>query len=336
MANKIIDGSLEITGQAIFDSSLSDGANEILISNIASKDFVEANPSIESGTVTTDLDSLRVGSNYYTVSGGGSTYTAGTGIDITSDVISIDSSVVALQSDLPVGEYDILLNDSTVTPTSTVALSNIVTGNSTDGYTKYNVFTNPMTTAGDLILGGSSGAPSRLGIGTSGQVLTSNGTTASWQTPSASGMSNPMTTAGDIIYGASSGTPTRLAKGTAGQVLTMNSGATAPEWQSISIPNVVQDLTSNTAGTLDWGAWTNLKSNHYATISSPTMTGLDSTYEFVSIKLSISNINQFVKLNKNTTNKYSGLFFIEESSSLYEISVYYNGTNIILRCAQVY
>lgn len=188
MANKIIDGSLEITGQAIFDSSLSDGANEILISNIASKDFVEANPSIESGTVTTALDSLRIESNYYTVSGGGSTYTAGTGIDITSDVISIDSSVVALQSDLPVGEYDVLLNDSTVTPTSIVDLSNIVTGNSTDGYTKYNVFINPMTTAGDIILGNSSGAPSRLGIGTSGQVLTSNGTTASWQTPSGGGL----------------------------------------------------------------------------------------------------------------------------------------------------
>ena len=45
--------------------------------------------------------------------------------------------------------------------------------------------TNPMTTQGDLIVGGTSGAADRLGIGTNGQVLTSNGTTASWQTPSA-------------------------------------------------------------------------------------------------------------------------------------------------------
>lgn len=44
--------------------------------------------------------------------------------------------------------------------------------------------TNPMTTEGDLILGGSSGTPGRLAIGTSGQVLKSNGTTAAWGTDS--------------------------------------------------------------------------------------------------------------------------------------------------------
>lgn len=104
-------------------------------------------------------------------------------------------------------------------------------------------------------------------------------------------------------------------------------------WSASSNP--VQDLTSNTAGTLDATAWGNLKSNHYATISSPTMTGLDSTYEFVNIKLSINSNNEYVKLGKNTTNKYSGLFFIEESTNLYEITAYYNGTNIILRCATV-
>ncbi len=39
---------------------------------------------------------------------------------------------------------------------------------------------NPMTTAGDLILGGVSGAAGRLAIGTNTYVLTSNGTTAAW------------------------------------------------------------------------------------------------------------------------------------------------------------
>ena len=107
-------------------------------------------------------------------------------------------------------------------------------------------------------------------------------------------------------------------------------------WESGGSANVVQDLTSNTAGTLDSTAWGTLKSSHSATISSPTMTGLDSTYEFVDIKLSINSNNQFVKLSKNTTGKYSGLFFIEESTNLYEIAVYYNGTSIILRCATVY
>lgn len=48
--------------------------------------------------------------------------------------------------------------------------------------------TNPMTTAGDIIYGGTSGTPTRLGAGTSTYVLTSNGagTAPSWQ-PAASG-----------------------------------------------------------------------------------------------------------------------------------------------------
>lgn len=46
---------------------------------------------------------------------------------------------------------------------------------------------NPMTTAGDLILGGASGTPTRLPIGTNGQVLTSDGTTAAWADPSGGG-----------------------------------------------------------------------------------------------------------------------------------------------------
>ncbi len=41
-------------------------------------------------------------------------------------------------------------------------------------------------------------------------------------------------TQGDVLYYGASGAPARLAKGTAGQHLTMNSGATAPEWTSLS------------------------------------------------------------------------------------------------------
>ena len=44
----------------------------------------------------------------------------------------------------------------------------------------------PMTTAGDLILGGASGTGTRLAIGTNTYILTSNGTTATWTAPSAS------------------------------------------------------------------------------------------------------------------------------------------------------
>jgi hypothetical protein len=40
--------------------------------------------------------------------------------------------------------------------------------------------TNPMTTAGDIIVGGSSGTPNRLGIGGTSQILASNGSTLSY------------------------------------------------------------------------------------------------------------------------------------------------------------
>ena len=48
-------------------------------------------------------------------------------------------------------------------------------------------FANPMTTEGDLILGTTGGTATRLGIGANGYVLTSNGTTASWQAASGGG-----------------------------------------------------------------------------------------------------------------------------------------------------
>jgi hypothetical protein len=45
----------------------------------------------------------------------------------------------------------------------------------------------PITTEGDLIIGDASDLPARLPIGTNGQVLTSNGTTATWVTPAGGG-----------------------------------------------------------------------------------------------------------------------------------------------------
>lgn len=60
--------------------------------------------------------------------------------------------------------------------------------------------TNPMTTAGDLIVGGSSGTPDRIAIGTTGKVLTSNGTTATWETPSG-GITTGKAIAMAIVFG---------------------------------------------------------------------------------------------------------------------------------------
>jgi len=46
---------------------------------------------------------------------------------------------------------------------------------------------NPMTNVGDVIVGGTSGAAERFGIGSSGQVLTVSGGTPAWETPSGGG-----------------------------------------------------------------------------------------------------------------------------------------------------
>lgn len=90
-------------------------------------------------------------------------------------------------------------------------------------------FSNPMTTAGDLIKGGSSGTPQRLAAGSTGQVLTISGGAPTWQTPAA-GFTNPMTTVGDIIFEDIGPAPARLPVGSTGQILTVSGGK--PSWQN--------------------------------------------------------------------------------------------------------
>jgi hypothetical protein len=75
--------------------------------------------------------------------------------------------------------------------------------------------------------------------GTTGQVLSKNSNTDLDFTWVAQDDSNAiqnalLTTTGDTIYASGASTPARLGIGTAGQVLTVNSGATAPEWKTIS------------------------------------------------------------------------------------------------------
>ena len=54
--------------------------------------------------------------------------------------------------------------------------------------------TNPMTTTGDTIYSSSGSTPARLGIGSTGQVLTVNGGVPTWATPSSGGMTLLSTT----------------------------------------------------------------------------------------------------------------------------------------------
>ena len=63
--------------------------------------------------------------------------------------------------------------------TGTVAIANGGTGQTTAS-AAFNALS-PITSTGDLIIGNGTNSATRLAIGTSGYVLTSNGTTASWQ-----------------------------------------------------------------------------------------------------------------------------------------------------------
>ena len=96
---------------------------------------------------------------------------------------------------------------------------------------------NPMTTSGDLIVGGDSGTPTRLAIGSQGQVLTVGTSGLEWVTVSG-GMTNPMTSGGQMIYGVVGGTPSAINPPQIGQVLMGMGGSGAPfnfpQWSNAS------------------------------------------------------------------------------------------------------
>lgn len=57
-----------------------------------------------------------------------------------------------------------------------------------------------------------------------------------------------LTTTGDIMYASSASNPARLGIGTANQVLQVNSGATAPEWATISTGGMTLLSTTSLSG----------------------------------------------------------------------------------------
>lgn len=113
----------------------------------------------------------------------------------------------------------------------------------------------PTTTRGDMIVRGAS-ADVRLAVGSSGQVLGSNGTDPAWVTPPAS---SPTTTRGDLIRRGASADE-RLALGTSGQVLSSN--GTDAVWSTPSAPAPAAGdvktyaVTISATGGASWTSWT--------------------------------------------------------------------------------
>ena len=126
--------------------------------------------------------------------------------------------------------------------TGTVAIVNGGTGQSTAS-AAFNALS-PITTTGDLILGNGTNSATRLGIGANGYLLTSNGTTASWQPAPAAGVTSfSGGTTGLTPATATSGAITlagTLAVANGGTGVTVSSGAS-----SVVLRDANQNITVN-------------------------------------------------------------------------------------------
>jgi hypothetical protein len=149
----------------------------------------------------------------------------------------------------------------------------------------------PGTTLGDIAYSSATAnTNTRLGIGSTGQVLTVAAGVPSWATPTA-GMTNPMTTTGDTIYSSSGSTPARLGIGTTGQILTVSGGL--PAWATPTASTLA--ISSIATGSISSG-------------SSLSITGLSSYdwIEFIGGQLSTTAQTNFsLRVNSNTGNNYS-------------------------------
>ena len=203
-----------------------------------------------------------------------------------NDLGSIDGGEAGYYGHLTAAEMAVVDNTSnTNTGDETVTTIKTKLGaasTSTDGYltsTNWNTFNgkvdNPMTTQGDVIYGGTSGAQTRLAKGTATQVLTMNaGATAPEWAAASGGFENPMTTAGDVILGGTSGAAGRLAIGAATQVLT--SDGTTASWAAASggfdnpmttAGDIILGGSSGAAGRLAIGASTYVLTSNGTTAS---------------------------------------------------------------------
>jgi hypothetical protein len=211
---------------------------------------------------------------------------AGLGISVSSptgNVTVTNTGVLSFQTSLN-GLTPSTSTTGAVTLAGTLGISSGGTGQITAS-AAFNALS-PITSIGDLILGNGANSATRLGIGSNGYVLTSNGTTASWQaislagavtsfqtsisglTPSTAtsgvvtlagtvgatsgGTSQSTYTTGDTLYASATNTLSKLAIGTTGYTLTIASGI--PTWK----PPYVRTSFTATAGQTSFSATYNV------------------------------------------------------------------------------
>ena len=185
-------------------------------------------------------------------------------LDNVNDVQSVFGRIGVITASA--GDY--AANQITNTPAGNIAATNVQTAINELDTEKQTLdaaltdISNIMSAEGDfLYFDGTNWV--KLGIGTAGQVLTTNGGATAPEWAAAGGGSTTFTALTDTdITGVSAGATLYfdgtnwidLPKGTAGQKLAMNTGATAPEWvtdstSSTSLETFYEALTSDYGGT---------------------------------------------------------------------------------------
>jgi hypothetical protein len=130
--------------------------------------------------------------------------------------------------------------------------------------------TNPMTTTGDTIYSSSGSTPARLGIGSTGQVLTVAGGLPSWATPAAAG---GMTLISETVLSANSGLNLTSIPGTYKQLLLLWFGVKHSANGSTFNLRLNNDSTASIYQHAQWGQTTNTVTNDRGDYSSIGLNG---------------------------------------------------------------
>jgi hypothetical protein len=136
------------------------------------------------------------------------------------------------------------LTPSTATGGAVTVAGTLVAGNGGTGINSYN--------GGDILYATGSTTLARLGIGTNGQIITSNGTVPQWTSGSSISVGTATNlaggSAGSLPYQSGAGATTFLSIGTANYVLT--SSGSAPQWsQNLSIGSLTASSDSSFTST---------------------------------------------------------------------------------------
>jgi len=131
--------------------------------------------------------------------GNGTNFTRST-ITGTASQVTVTNGAGSITLSLP-STINVNTSGNAANVTGTVAIANGGTGQTTAS-AAFNALS-PITSTGDLIIGNGTNSATRLAIGTSGYVLTSNGTTASWAASSGATVTSTTSTGPYYIVGSS-------------------------------------------------------------------------------------------------------------------------------------